>query len=132
MMRQARRWKVLGRFGFVALSAAMAGAGPSRPARAEAPLGISGELVDVKMRHGGMFGGWYVGAPQMLAAIGHPPHLAGIFPMVTASNYHEGWTYQGGAFEQWFNESWAQSLADNTLEKKNGRLRGGGWPTWNM
>ena len=26
----------------------------------------------------GMFGGSYVGATQMLAAIGHPPHLAGI------------------------------------------------------
>ena len=33
----------------------------------------------------GMFGGSYVGATQMLAAIGHPPHLAGICPVVTAS-----------------------------------------------
>ena len=46
----------------------------------------------------GMYGGSYVGATQMLAAIGHPPHLAGICPVVTASNYHDGWTYQGGAF----------------------------------
>jgi len=46
----------------------------------------------------GMFSGSYVGATQMLAAIGHPPHLAGICPIVTASNYHENWTYQGGAF----------------------------------
>jgi uncharacterized protein len=36
----------------------------------------------------GMFGGSYVGATQMLAAIAHPPHLAGICPVVTASNYH--------------------------------------------
>ncbi len=43
----------------------------------------------------GMFGGSYVGATQMLAAVGHPPHLAGICPVVTASNYHENWTYQG-------------------------------------
>src|SRR5579864_2776189 len=42
----------------------------------------------------GMFGGSYVGATQMLAAIAHPPHLAGICPVVTASNYHDGWTYQ--------------------------------------
>jgi putative CocE/NonD family hydrolase len=48
----------------------------------------------------GMFSGSYVGATQMLAAIAHPPHLAGICPVVTASNYHENWTYQGGAFEQ--------------------------------
>ena len=54
----------------------------------------------------GMWGGSYVGATQMLAAIAKPPHLAGIFPTITASDYHENWTYQGGAFEQWFNESW--------------------------
>jgi hypothetical protein len=66
----------------------------------------------------GMFSGSYVGATQMLAAIAHPPHLAGICPIVTASNYHENWTYQGGAFEQWFNESWTSSLAQDTLNRK--------------
>jgi putative CocE/NonD family hydrolase len=65
----------------------------------------------------GMFGGSYVGATQMLAAIGHPPHLAGICPVVTASNYHENWTYQGGAFEQWFNESWTSGLAQDTFSR---------------
>jgi hypothetical protein len=64
-----------------------------------------------------MFGGSYVGATQMLAAIAHPPHLAGICPIVTASNYHDGWTYQGGAFEQWFNESWTSGLAQDTLNR---------------
>jgi putative CocE/NonD family hydrolase len=66
----------------------------------------------------GMFSGSYVGATQMLAAIGHPPHLAGICPVVTASNYHENWAYQGGAFEQWFNESWTSSLAQDTLDRR--------------
>src|SRR5882724_3957011 len=33
----------------------------------------------------GMFGGSYVGATQMLAAVAHPPHLAGICPVVTAA-----------------------------------------------
>jgi putative CocE/NonD family hydrolase len=65
----------------------------------------------------GMFGGSYVGATQMLAAIGHPPHLAGICASITASNYHENWTYQGGAFEQWFNESWTSGLAQDTLSR---------------
>jgi putative CocE/NonD family hydrolase len=65
----------------------------------------------------GMYGGSYVGATQMLAAIAHPPHLAGICPVVTASNYHDGWTYQGGAFEQWFNESWTSGLAQDTLTR---------------
>jgi len=67
----------------------------------------------------GMFGGSYVGATQMLAAIGHPPHLAGILPVVTASNYHENWTYQGGAFEQWFSESWSSKLARDTFNRAN-------------
>jgi uncharacterized protein len=65
----------------------------------------------------GMWGGSYVGATQLLAAIGHPPHLAGICPVVTASNYHENWTYQGGAFEQWFNESWTSGLAQDTFNR---------------
>jgi putative CocE/NonD family hydrolase len=70
----------------------------------------------------GMFGGSYVGATQFLAAITHPPHLAGIAPNVTASNYHEGWTYQGGAFEQWFNQSWSSGLADDTLRRASSKL----------
>jgi putative CocE/NonD family hydrolase len=66
----------------------------------------------------GMFGGSYVGATQFLAAMARPPHLAGICPTVTASNYHDGWTYQGGAFEQWFNESWTMGLAMNTMRRR--------------
>jgi hypothetical protein len=66
----------------------------------------------------GMYGGSYVGATQFLAAIAKPPHLAGICPNVTASNYHDGWTYQGGAFEQWFNESWTTGLAMNTMRRR--------------
>ena len=67
----------------------------------------------------GMFGGSYVGATQYLAAIAKPPHLAGICPTVTASNYHDGWTYQGGAFEQWFDESWSSGLALDTLRRRS-------------
>ena len=70
----------------------------------------------------GMFGGSYVGATQMLAAIGHPPHLAGICPFVTGSNYHENWTYQGGAFEQWFSESWSSRLARDTFNRANQKV----------
>jgi hypothetical protein len=71
----------------------------------------------------GMFGGSYVGATQMLAAIAAPPHLAGIFPVVTASNYHDGWTYQGGAFEQWFSQTWTTGLVQDTLTRRAARER---------
>jgi uncharacterized protein len=65
----------------------------------------------------GMFGASYVGATQFLAAVVRPPHLAGIAPSVTASNYHDGWTYQGGAFEQWFNENWSTGLTLDLLRR---------------
>ena len=61
----------------------------------------------------GMYGSSYVGATQWLAALSQPPHLTTILPNVTASNYHEGWAYQGGAFELGFNLSW--TLAGLTL-----------------
>jgi putative CocE/NonD family hydrolase len=65
----------------------------------------------------GMMGASYVGATQMLAAIAQPPHLAGTAPAVTASNYHDGWTYQSGAFEQWFDQNWTTQLARDTLDR---------------
>jgi uncharacterized protein len=43
-----------------------------------------------------MCGASYNGVTQMLAAIASPPHLVGIFPAFTASNYHDQWVYQGG------------------------------------
>jgi putative CocE/NonD family hydrolase len=65
----------------------------------------------------GMMGASYVGATQMLATIAQPPHLAAIAPNMTASNYHDGWTYQSGALEQWFDQNWTSQLAQNTLER---------------
>jgi uncharacterized protein len=65
----------------------------------------------------GMIGASYVGATQMLAAIARPPHLTAIAPNMTASNYHDGWTYQSGAFEQWFDQNWTSQIAQNTLER---------------
>jgi len=61
----------------------------------------------------GMYGNSYVGATQWQAAKSCPPHLVAIAPRVTASNYHEGWTYQGGAFALGFNVSW--TLGNLTL-----------------
>jgi len=55
----------------------------------------------------GMFGVSYVGATQWLTAKSQAPSLKAIVPGVTASDYHEGWAWQGGAFELGFNLSWA-------------------------
>ena len=43
----------------------------------------------------GMYGSSYVGATQWLAARSQHPALAAICPGVTASDYHEGWAWQG-------------------------------------
>ncbi len=66
----------------------------------------------------GMFGGSYVGATQMLAAMAVPPHLIAVFPYVTASEYYDGWTYQNGAWMQWFSSSWTSGLAIDTLRRQ--------------
>lgn len=58
----------------------------------------------------GMYGGSYVGLTQWQAAMSGHPALRAIVPNVTASNYHNGWAYQGGAFELGFNLSWAASV----------------------
>ncbi len=65
----------------------------------------------------GMFGESYIGATQMLAATTKPPHLVAIFPVVTGSEYYEGWTYQSGVFMQWFASTWASILAEDTARK---------------
>jgi putative CocE/NonD family hydrolase len=57
----------------------------------------------------GMYGGSYFGATQLLAAAETPPALRAITPVVTASEYYEGWTYQGGAFQLGFVLFWTLS-----------------------
>jgi uncharacterized protein len=54
----------------------------------------------------GMVGGSYFGATQWLAATQTPDALQAIAPFITAADYHEGWAYQGGAFELGFNLCW--------------------------
>ncbi len=66
----------------------------------------------------GLYGGSYVGATQMLTAIAAPPHLVGIMPFVTASDYHEHWAYQGGAFEQLLAQAWSSALSMDRLSRR--------------
>ena len=59
----------------------------------------------------GMFGFSYVGATQLLAAVTRPPSLRAIAPGFTASQYYDGWTYNGGALAAAFVCYWANLLA---------------------
>ncbi len=68
--------------------------------------GLAGANGDV-----GMFGFSYVGATQLLAAVMRPPSLKTIAPGFTASQYYDGWTYNGGALATAFVCYWANLLA---------------------
>jgi putative CocE/NonD family hydrolase len=65
----------------------------------------------------GMYGASYFGATQWLAALSNPPALKAIVPTITSSGYHEGWTYQGGAFQQGFIQFWTAGMAVETLSR---------------
>jgi uncharacterized protein len=62
----------------------------------------------------GMYGFSYPGASQWLAATLRPPHLVTIIPAMTSSDYHDGWTYEGGALDQSFAEDWPMSTIANS------------------
>ncbi|HJU29219.1 MAG TPA: CocE/NonD family hydrolase, partial [Candidatus Binataceae bacterium] len=67
----------------------------------------------------GMFGASYMGVTQWLAATQTPLSLKAMVPAITASDYHDGWTYQGGAFSLFFNVSWLMtSLALGRLMRE--------------
>jgi len=65
----------------------------------------------------GMYGASYFGATQWLTATANPPALKAIVPTITSSDYYEGWTYQGGAFQQGFIQFWTAGMATETLTR---------------
>jgi putative CocE/NonD family hydrolase len=67
----------------------------------------------------GMYGSSYVGATQWLAATAKPPHLTTIVPANTASDYYDGWTYEGGEYRLAFVQPWAiASIATTAAENR--------------
>jgi predicted acyl esterase len=65
----------------------------------------------------GMYGASYFGATQWLTATAAPPALKVIAPTITSSDYYEGWTYQGGAFQQGFIQFWTAGMATETITR---------------
>jgi putative CocE/NonD family hydrolase len=59
----------------------------------------------------GMAGRSYGACVQWLAAAERPPHLRALVPVVIGSDFHDGWIYQGGAFQLGFNIFWALLVA---------------------
>jgi len=62
----------------------------------------------------GMYGFSYPGATQWLPATLRPPHLVTIVPAMTSSDYHDGWTYEGGALDLSFAEDWPLTTLANS------------------
>ena len=58
-----------------------------------------------------IYGPSYVGATTLLAARERPPSLRCAIPIITADDYYDGWTYQGGAFQLGFVGLWGSGLA---------------------
>lgn len=58
----------------------------------------------------GTYGFSYAGATQLLPATLRPPSLVTVCPAMTASQYYDGWMYNGGALSLAFAASWALSL----------------------
>ena len=58
----------------------------------------------------GMTGSSYFGVTEWQAALTAPPHLFAIAPAVTATDYHDQWTYVNGVFDLWFAQSWTLSF----------------------
>jgi uncharacterized protein len=69
----------------------------------------------------GMVGRSYAAAVQWLSALERPPHLRAISPIVTGSDFYDGWIYEGGAFQFGFNVFWIWLMSDpravNKLEE---------------
>ena len=67
----------------------------------------------------GTWGMSYNGSTQLQTAIGSPPHLTGIFPVMTGSDVHaEGGLYQGGVLARQSVHGWTSQLAEDALYRR--------------
>ena len=72
----------------------------------------------------GIFGGSYVGVTALQAAARAPPHLVTAVAQITASDYHDNWTYVNGAFDLHLNLGW--TLAFFAADSQRRSLAGSG------
>lgn len=66
----------------------------------------------------GMYGFSYPGTTQYQTAILRPPHLVTIVPAMASDDYHDGWTYEGGALDQSFAEDWPMTTIANSAVRR--------------
>ena len=66
----------------------------------------------------GTIGQSYYGADQNILAPTHPPSLAAMVPISGPADFHESWSYHGGAFQLAWQTSYYLMLALNTARKR--------------
>ena len=59
----------------------------------------------------------FLGLTQWQPAIYNPPHLAAIAPQITASDYHDNWTYVNGVLDLWFAMSWVPGFVTDQITR---------------
>jgi uncharacterized protein len=67
-----------------------------------------------------MAGRSYSGATQWLAAAQRPSSLVAICPVAAGNRFHDGWVYQGGAFQLGFNLFWTQLMTAPRMKSSLG------------
>lgn len=65
----------------------------------------------------GMYGASYHGVTVLQTMIADPPSLEATLAYLTGANYHNGWTYTGGAFELGFNQWWNLYNAQDSVTR---------------
>lgn len=66
----------------------------------------------------GLYGACALGYGVLQGVVEAPPHLKAAFAYMTATNFHDGWTYSNGAFELGFQLSWIWTiLAQDTISR---------------
>ena len=63
----------------------------------------------------GIYGSSYMGVTAWQTVIAQPPHLRAAVTYVTGADYHDSWTYSGGALELGWSLWWTWSLLADTL-----------------
>jgi uncharacterized protein len=75
----------------------------------------------------GLWGASYLGATALLAATTRPPHLVAVVAAITASDYHDNWTYVNGVFDQWFAQSWVMKFLAKDAFRRERVAAGMSW-----
>ncbi len=65
----------------------------------------------------GLTSGSYLGVTQWQAALTAPPHLLAMTPAITASDYHDDWTFRNGVPDLSFSLNWGELFVADAFNR---------------